>query len=115
MRFARALSLFITLVGLTLTAAAQAPTPQAGAPPAAAQAPAGPPFRMTIAGFADGTDIPVKSTQAGNQTSPAITWVNAPAGTVTFFLNMHDMEVSRNRTTDDQVHWIVWNIPGTET
>jgi hypothetical protein len=24
---------------------------------------------------------------------------------------MHDMDVARNRTTDDQVHWLVWNLP----
>jgi Raf kinase inhibitor-like YbhB/YbcL family protein len=28
---------------------------------------------------------------------------------------MHDMDVARNKTTDDQAHWIVWNIPGTAT
>ncbi len=28
---------------------------------------------------------------------------------------MHDLDVARNRTTDDQVHWLVWNIPGTST
>ncbi len=28
---------------------------------------------------------------------------------------MHDMDVARNRTTDDQVHWVVWNIPATAT
>jgi hypothetical protein len=28
---------------------------------------------------------------------------------------MHDMEVSRNHTLDDQVHWLVWNIPATVT
>ena len=28
---------------------------------------------------------------------------------------MHDMEVSRNKTTDDQVHWLVWNIPANAT
>ncbi len=25
---------------------------------------------------------------------------------------MHDPDVARNRTTDDQTHWIAWNIPG---
>jgi hypothetical protein len=34
---------------------------------------------------------------------------------VSFLLHMHDMEVARNRTTDDQVHWLVWNIPGSAT
>jgi len=70
---------------------------------------------MTITGFADGADIPPKYTQAGTQTSPEITWVNAPAGTVTFLLHMHDADFSRNHTTDDQLHWLVWNIPGTAT
>jgi hypothetical protein len=70
---------------------------------------------MTITGFADGSDIPLKYTQAGSQTSPEITWINTPPGTVTFVLHMHDMDFSRNHTTDDQLHWLVWNIPGTAT
>ena len=44
-----------------------------------------------------------------------LSWTNVPAGTVGFLLHMHDMEASRNRTTDDQLHWLVWNIPGTAT
>jgi Raf kinase inhibitor-like YbhB/YbcL family protein len=83
--------------------------------------PAGPPMTMTVAGFADGGQIPVKFSQAaegaapGEGTSPAITWSNAPAGTQSFVLHMHDMDLARNRTTDDQPHWVVWNIPATET
>jgi Raf kinase inhibitor-like YbhB/YbcL family protein len=83
--------------------------------------PAGPPLTMTVAGFADGGQIPVKFSQAaegaapGEGTSPAITWSNAPAGTQSFVLHMHDMDLARNRTTDDQPHWVVWNIPPTET
>ena len=38
-----------------------------------------------------------------------------PAGTQSFVLNMRDMDVARNRTTDDQAHWVVWNIPATAT
>src|SRR5689334_9409104 len=84
-------------------------------------APAAPPMTMTVAGFADGGQIPVKYSQAapgvatGEGLSPAITWTNVPAGTQSFVLNMHDMDVARNKTTDDQAHWIVWNIPGTAT
>ena len=77
--------------------------------------PAQKPMVMTIAAFPDGGVIPDHYTQAGDQTSPAISWTNAPAGTVTFFLNMHDPEFSHNHTADDQVHWLVWNIPGTAT
>lgn len=87
------------------------PGPQGGAQ----TAPPPPPMRMTITAFADGSDIPVKFTQAGNQTSPAITWANIPAGTVTLLLHMHDLDVSRNHTSDDQLHWLVWNIPATAT
>jgi Raf kinase inhibitor-like YbhB/YbcL family protein len=84
-------------------------------------APAPAPMTMTVAGFPDGGQVPVKYTQAaegaapGGGTSPAITWANAPAGTQSFFLNMHDMEVSRNKGTDDQAHWVVWNIPASAT
>ena len=88
---------------------------------AGAPAPAAPPMTMTVAGFADGAQIPVKFSQAadgvapGEGTSPAITWLNVPAGTQSFVLNMHDMDVARNKTSDDQAHWVVWNIPATAT
>ena len=73
--------------------------------------PATPPMTLTSTAFEDGAIIADKYTQAGAQISPALTWTNAPTGTRSFFLHMHDLEVSRNKTTDDQVHWIVWNIP----
>lgn len=78
----------------------------------------GPAMTMTVTGFPDGGQIPVRFSQAaegaapGEGTSPAIAWTNVPAGTQSFVLHMHDMDVARNRTTDDQVHWLVWNIPG---
>jgi len=28
---------------------------------------------------------------------------------------MHDLDVARNKTTDDQLHWLVWNIPASAT
>ena len=95
--------------------AAQQPAGQRGGAPAA------PAMTLTVAGFPDGGDIPVKYTQAapgvatGEGLSPAISWANAPAGTQSFFLNMHDEDVSRNKTTDDQAHWVVWNIPSSAT
>jgi len=76
---------------------------------------------LTIPGFSDGGRIPVKFSQAapgaavGEGTSPAMSWANVPAGTQTFFLHMHDLDVVRNKTTDDQAHWVFWNIPGTMT
>jgi len=84
-------------------------------------APAAPAMTMTVAGFPDGGQIPVKYSQAapgaapGEGLSPAIAWTNVPAGTQSFVLNMHDMDVVRNKTSDDQAHWVVWNIPATAT
>jgi Raf kinase inhibitor-like YbhB/YbcL family protein len=104
----------ITLLA-SLPIAGQQPGGQRGA------APPVPAMTLTVAGFPDGADIPVKFTQAapgvatGEGLSPAISWTNAPAGTQSFFLNMHDEDVARNKTTDDQAHWVVWNIPATAT
>jgi Raf kinase inhibitor-like YbhB/YbcL family protein len=106
MRF-RALSLTLAVVALVgTTSAAQAP--RAGGPPPAQ-------MTLTTDGWPDGGQIPVKYTQAGEQVSPALKWTNAPANTVSFVLHMIDPDVARNRTTETQVHWLVWNIPPTAT
>jgi Raf kinase inhibitor-like YbhB/YbcL family protein len=95
---------------------------QAGAQtPAAPAAPAAPAMTLTVTGFPDGGQIPVKFTQAapgaapGEGTSPAMSWTNTPPGTQSFVINFRDLDVARNRTTDDQAHWVVWNIPATTT
>jgi Raf kinase inhibitor-like YbhB/YbcL family protein len=38
-------------------------------------------------------------------------WINVPAGTQSFFLHMHDLDLAPNNITDDQAHWVFWNIP----
>jgi len=38
-----------------------------------------------------------------------------PPGTQSFVLHMRDPDVARAKGTEDQVHWLVWNIPGTAT
>jgi Raf kinase inhibitor-like YbhB/YbcL family protein len=107
------LLLFATiLAAMALTLSAQ--DKGKGAAPA-------PAMTLTIPGFTDGGQIPVKFSQAapgaapGEGTSPAMTWANVPAGTQSFVLNMHDMDVVRNKTSDDQAHWVVWNIPANAT
>jgi Raf kinase inhibitor-like YbhB/YbcL family protein len=105
----------VSTIAVLVTApiAARQPGGQRGAAPAA------PAMTLTVAGFPDGGDVPVKFSQAapgvatGEGLSPAISWSNVPAGTQSFFLNMRDMDVARNKTTDDQAHWVVWNIPAT--
>ena len=119
MRFLR---LTATAVALSLTvavAAAQRGGGQRGAgapaPPGAAApgAPAAPPMRLMSNSFIDGGVIPLKNTQAGEQASPQLAWADAPAATQSFVLHMHDMEGARNKTSEDQLHWLVWNIPAT--
>jgi Raf kinase inhibitor-like YbhB/YbcL family protein len=112
-----------TVIALTLAAlvsavvSAQTPAPGGRAGGGAA----GPAMTLTVHGFPDGGEIPIKFTQAapgaepGTGTSPAITWTNTPTGTQSFVLNMRDLDVARNRTTEDQAHWVVWNIPATST
>lgn len=73
------------------------------------------PMVLTIPAWPDGQPIPVKFTQAGEQVSPELKWSNVPAGTQSIVVNMLDPDVSVNRTTETQPHWIVWNIPGTAT
>ena len=76
---------------------------------------------LTIPSFPDGGQYPVRYSQAvpgvavGEGTSPAMSWANVPAGTQSFVLNMHDMDLARNKTTDDQPHWVVWNLAATMT
>jgi Raf kinase inhibitor-like YbhB/YbcL family protein len=110
-----AMSTIILLVAMPM--AAQERGAQRGGPPA----PSGPAMTLSIPAFPDGGQFPVKYSQAaegaapGEGPSPAISWANPPAGTQSFVLNMHDMDVVRNKTTDDQAHWVVWNIPATAT
>lgn len=105
------------LIQLLLIAALAFPVATSAQAPAAA----GPAMTLTTAAFPDGDIIPVKFSQAaegaapGEGTSPALTWANVPTGTQSLFLHMHDLDVARNRTTDDQVHWLVWNIPASAT
>jgi len=107
----RLISVASMVLGLTLAATAQSGR---GAAPA-------PALTLTIPGYSDGGHIPVKFSQAapgvapGEGTSPAMQWANAPSGTQSFVIHMHDMDVTRNKTSDDQVHWVVWNIPASVT
>lgn len=85
------------------------------------QQPRPPAMVLSIPGFETGTDIPVQFSQAaegaepGEGTSPEMTWTDAPEGTESFVLHFQDLNVARGGTTDTQVHWLVWNIPGTAT
>lgn len=63
----------------------------------------------------DGGMIPTRYTQAGPEISPAIQWSGAPVGTVSYVLTFVDADTVVNNSTDGLLHWMLWNIPGTET
>jgi Raf kinase inhibitor-like YbhB/YbcL family protein len=80
---------------------------------AAPKAPSRPAMALTTTAFEDGGVIPNKYTQADpNPVSPKLEWTNAPAGTVSFVLLLHDPDLAMNKKTDDVTHWLIFNIPG---
>ena len=101
----------LTLAGLAGEVLGQAPT---NATRGASSAPApSPPMILTTTAWADGAVIPIRYSQAGEQVSPALSWSNAPAATVSFVLHMYDADATPTRGTDTQVHWLMWNMPPT--
>ena len=70
---------------------------------------------LTTTAWTDGGQIPVKYTQAGDELSPPFTWSNVPEGVVSFVLIGHDLDAAVGTGTEDLLHWLLWNIPGTST
>jgi Raf kinase inhibitor-like YbhB/YbcL family protein len=58
--------------------------------------------------FEDGEVIPVEFTCDGDNLSPALTWEDAPQGTRSFALIVHDPDAPAG----DWVHWLIYDIPG---
>ena len=77
-------------------------------------APKGPGMGLSSPDFQDGGIIPDKFTQAVPMpVSPRLEWTNVPEGTQSFVLIMHDPDNALNKGTDDVLHWMMFNIPGT--
>jgi Raf kinase inhibitor-like YbhB/YbcL family protein len=69
-----------------------------------------PPLLMESDAFPDGGVVPQKfAGRSGVQ--PAFKFSNAPAGTVSYAIIFHDVDVAFGGNTADVLHWIVWNIP----
>lgn len=83
----------------------------------AAQRPQGPGRRavgaltLTTTAWTDGGAIPARHSQAGPEASPALSWSEAPDGTQSFVLLVHDLDARVGDGTDDVLHWLVWNLP----
>ncbi len=78
------------------------------------KAPPPPGLALSSSSFKDGDVIPDKYTQAAGPAaiSPKLEWTNVPNGTVTFALILHDPDVALQKKTDDVLHWMAFNIPG---
>ena len=69
-----------------------------------------PPLLMETDAFPDGGVVPQKYTgRTGVQ--PAFKFSNAPAGTVSYAIIFHDIDVAFGGNTSDVLHWLAWNIP----
>ena len=63
--------------------------------------------------FQNGGAIPVANSQAGaKEASPELSWTGVPDSTASFVLIEHDVSAPIGNGTDDMLHWMVWNIPG---
>jgi Raf kinase inhibitor-like YbhB/YbcL family protein len=100
---------------LTLVLAGGALAQQTQTPPA--PAPTKPRLTLTTDAFEDGGVIPNKFTQAaeGTPVSPKLVWSYVPDGTASFALILRDPDTSLMKKTDEVLHWLIFNIPGTAT
>ena len=106
-----------TVLCTATNAVAQA-RPATPAAPQPARAPARAAMRvisLTSSAFTDGGMMPARHAQTGRDVSPALSWSGAPDSTRSFVLLVHDADAAIGDGTDDLLHWMVWNIPGTAT
>ena len=68
---------------------------------------------LTSSAWTDAGQVPAKFTQQGDDVSPPLAWSGAPEGIVSYVLLVHDPDAPIGNGTDDMLHWMVWNIPGT--
>ncbi len=66
---------------------------------------------LTTTAWQDGSVMPLKHTQAGEEVSPPLAWTNPPETTQSFVLIVHDIDATNADATSDTLHWMVWNIP----
>jgi Raf kinase inhibitor-like YbhB/YbcL family protein len=92
---------------------AQAPRPGPGGPPPTR--PRGVQVMALTGPWPDGSLVPVKYTQAGDEISPPLAWSQVPEGVTQFVLIVHDLDAVTGTALDDVLHWMVWNIPGSAT
>jgi len=105
------MKLCITILTLVLAAGGLAQQTQTPPTPA----PTKPRLTLTTDAFEDGGIIPNKFTQAteGTPVSPKLMWSYVPEETVSFALILRDPDTAPVKKTDEVLHWLIFNIPGT--
>lgn len=68
------------------------------------------PLLMETNAFPDGGIIPQRFAGRGG-VQPGFTFSNAPAGTVSYAIIFHDIDVAIGGNPTDVLHWVAWNIP----
>jgi Raf kinase inhibitor-like YbhB/YbcL family protein len=63
-------------------------------------------FKLTSDAFTNGQAIPAKYSCIGKNISPALAWINPPAGTQSFALIVEDPDAPGGTWT----HWVLFNI-----
>ncbi len=82
----------------------------------AVESPGGPSFRLYSNAFAYGEAIPKAHTCQARDTSPALNWSGAPAGTKSFALIVDDPDAPDPAAPKlTWVHWVLYNIPPSRT
>jgi Raf kinase inhibitor-like YbhB/YbcL family protein len=103
----RSSMLFIAAFVALISACAPATTPPTASAPSALASN----FKMTSTAFAEGAVIPKKYSCNGENISPPLTWIGAPANTKSFALIMDDPDAPRGTFT----HWVTFDLPATQS
>ena len=100
-----------------LLAAGLATARQGGQGGGAPQTPPPPPLTMTSTAFVDGATLPAQYTCSAKPAAvnPPLAWTNVPKDTASFAIILHDLEPRARKGIEDNLHWMIWNLPGTAT
>jgi phosphatidylethanolamine-binding protein (PEBP) family uncharacterized protein len=99
----------LVLTAMGATAVAQ--QPPAGSAPAARWQLV--PMLIESKAFEDGGIVPLKYSFYGTNTLPDFKISNLPATTQSIAIILHDLDVAPAYGSDDNLHWLAWNIPAT--
>jgi Raf kinase inhibitor-like YbhB/YbcL family protein len=71
------------------------------------------PMLIESKAFDDGGIVPLKYSFYGANTLPDFKISNLPATTQSIAVILHDLDVAPAFNSDDNLHWLAWNIPAT--